>query len=77
MRIWDRELTLLYDSFVDKNLPSEVLLQYWHGVWSIDEIRSAQALIAVLREKEQASKLGQETAICEIERRIHAACERM
>lgn len=73
MRIWDRELTLLYDSTADGKPPSERLLQYWHGTWSDDEIRSAQELIVTLREKERASGLGQEAAICEIERRIHAA----
>lgn len=76
MRIWDRDLTLLYDSSADKHFPSEVLHQYWHGAWNADEISSAQALIAMLREKEQASGLGQEAAISEIERRVYAACGR-
>lgn len=73
IRIWDRDLKVLYDSLADRHPPSEVLLGYWHRAWDPNEIKSAEALIAILKEKEQASKLGQEAAICEIERRIHAA----
>ena len=62
--IWDREQRLLFDSNMDR---------YWRRPWSEEEVQTAQERIAVLRQKELQSHLGQNAAIDEIERRISTA----
>lgn len=75
LTIWDRELSQLFDSETDSILPSEVLLQYWYRPWSSDEILAEQAVIEMLRQKEQDSRLGQGSAINELERRVKTSCQ--
>ena len=70
--IWDREQRLLFDSNMDRDNPSFVLRGYWRRPWS-EEVQTAQERIAVLRQKELQSHLGQNAAIDEIERRISTA----
>ena len=71
--IWDREQRLLFDSNMDRDNPSFVLRGYWRRPWSEEEVQTAQERIAVLRQKELQSHLGQNAAIDEIERRISTA----
>ena len=71
--IWDREQRLLFDSNMDRDNPSFVLRGYWRRPCSEEEVQTAQERIAVLRQKELQSHLGQNAAIDEIERRISTA----
>ena len=73
--IWNREQELLFDSKMDRDNPSFVLRGYWRRPWSEEEVQMAQEWIAVLREKELQSHLGQNPAIDEIERRISTALQ--
>jgi len=70
--IWDRDLNQLYNSTVDDILPSEVLMDYWDRPWSAEELQSAREQVEALRAMEQGSKLGQGSAIDELERRIES-----
>lgn len=71
--IWDRDLNQLYDSSTDTIMPSTVLCDYWDRPWSADELFNAQEQIAVLRQKERESNLGQGAAIDELAARIAIA----
>ena len=73
--IWDREQELLFDSNMTFENPSSILWGYWRRPWSEDEVQTAQEWIAVLRQKELQSHLGQSAAIDEIERRISTALQ--
>ncbi len=73
--IWDREQKLLFDSNMDRDNPSFVLRGYWRRPWSEEKVQTAQEWIAVLRQKELQSHLGQSAAIDEIERRISTALQ--
>lgn len=70
LTIWNREQVLLFDSKIDRCTPSSVLLEHWNSPWLEEEIQSAEKSIALLREKEHFSRLGQEDVIDELEQRI-------
>lgn len=76
MGIWDRELSLVYDSDRDQSQPSERLLAYWHRPWLDTELAYASEQITLLREKERRTNLGQSKAIDTIEQRVIAAQSR-
>ena len=74
IRIWDRELHLLYDSAIGiDELPSEALRQYWHRAWGREEILYAREQIELLRMKEAENQLGQSDLINLIEERVENA----
>ena len=73
--IWTRELDKIFDCTEDPGRPSNALFQYWNRPWSSEEIQSVKGSIAVLREKERLSRLGQESAIDELERRFQYAVQ--
>ena len=73
--IWTRELDKIFDCTEDPGRPSNALFQYWNRPWSSEEIQSVKGSIAVLREKERLSRLGQESAIDELERGFQYAVQ--
>ena len=66
--IWDRELTLLYDSGGSQELPSAVLRRFWSRPWTEEELSGVRNDLAALRQKEQESGLRSE------ERRVEKEC---
>lgn len=71
--IWDRELTLLFDSQKDFCKPSEILLAYWNRPWTAEEMRMIRQQVNELSQKEQKQKLGQQNVIDQLICRIEAA----
>ncbi len=70
LTIWDRELQCLFDSAKDFDAPSTVLKDFWNRPWPETELQDVQDMIALLRQKELTSQLGQSDAIDELERRL-------
>lgn len=70
LTIWDRELSRLFDSQSTALMPSDVLTAYWQRPWTGEEITAEETAIQRLREKEQASCLGQSSVIDELEHRF-------
>jgi len=68
--IWDRNQEMLYDSTFTKKSPSQILRDYWNRTWGDAERRNAADAIAVLREKETKYRLGQGSAIDELEQML-------
>lgn len=75
--IWDRELTLLFDSQNDLCKPSEILLAYWNRPWTAEELHTIRRQINELSQQEQKLKLGQQNAIDQLVRRIETAQQSM
>lgn len=74
IRIWDRELSLLFDSDADAGRPSGILRGYWNRPWTSGELDEARGQLELLRQKETATDLGQGAAIDVLARRIgHAS----
>lgn len=73
VRIWDRELTLLYDSSDRQELPSAVLRRFWNRPWTAEELSGVRNDLATLRQKEQESGLSQRESLDALERRIASA----
>lgn len=76
MGIWDRKLSIIYDSDIDRFQPSERLLAYWHRPWTDTELAYTFEQITLLREKERSTNLGQSKVIDAIEQRVIAAQSR-
>lgn len=70
LTIWTRDLEQIFDSFESTLNPGAALSQYWNRPWCEAEIQTAEEQIALLREKEREYRLGQSTAVEEVERRI-------
>lgn len=71
--VWDRELENLFDSDIDTGLPSDVLLRYWNRPWTSNELNLVRDQLALLRQKESISNLGQGAALDALEQRIDLA----
>ena len=73
LTIWDREMTLLFDSRANVDLlPSEVLRKSWYRTWTAEELQQAKRDIRGLWKQERQSRLGQGPAIDELAQRIDA-----
>lgn len=70
LRIWDRDLTLLFDSTADTGSPSAALLGYWNHPWSAEELRSVWEQVRYLREQEARHSLGQGAVVEELAQRL-------
>lgn len=75
VRIWDRELTLLYDSEGSQEPPSTVLRRFWSRPWTEEELSDVQSDLARLRQKEQESGLSQRESLDALARRIEDAAK--
>lgn len=75
IRIWDRELSRLFDSDVDPDRPSAVLRGYWNRPWTPAELDEVRSQLEVLRQKESATGLGQGAALDTLAQRICHASE--
>ncbi len=73
LRIWDRELALVYDSSADTDPPSAALLGYWERPWSAEELEDIWAQVLRLRRDEARYSLGQGAVVEELARRLGAA----
>ena len=73
--IWDRELTLLYDSGGSQELPSAILRRFWSRPWTEEELSGVQNDLAVLRRKERESGLCQRESLDARARRIETAAQ--
>ena len=73
--IWDRELTLLYDSGGSQELPSAVLRRFWSRPWTEEELSGVRNDLAALRQKEQESGLCQRESLDALARRIETAAQ--
>ena len=71
--IWDRELTLLYDSGGSQDLPSAVLRRFWSRPWTEEELSGVRNDLAVLRQMERESGLCQRESLDALARRIETA----
>lgn len=76
IRMWDRQQSLLYDSAVDKHLPSKILLDYWNSQWSQPEIEDTQGQIQKLRNDPILLTMGQQSVLEELIRRVQIATEK-
>lgn len=75
VRIWDRELTLLYDSEGSQELPSTVLCRFWSRPWTEEELSDVQSDLAMLQQKERESGLSQRESLDALARRIEGAAK--
>ena len=75
VRIWDRELTLLYDSSDSQEPPSAVLRRFWNRPWTEEELSGVRNDLATLRQKEQESGLNQRESLDALARRIEDAAK--
>lgn len=73
--IWDRELTLLYDSGGSQELPSAVLRRFWSRPWTEEELSGVRNDLAVLQQKERESGLCQRESLDALARRIETAAQ--
>ena len=73
--IWDRELTLLYDSDSNQETPSTVLRRFWSRPWTEKELSGVWNDLAVLRQKERKSGLCQRESLDALARRIETAAQ--
>lgn len=73
VRIWDRELTLLYDSGDSQEPPSAVLRRFWNRPWTEEELSGVRNDLATLRQKEQESGLSQRESLDALVSRIEDA----
>ena len=72
LRIWDRDLALLFDSDVDMVRPSDALLGFWNRPWSAAELNDAWEQVWHLRRQEIEHSLGQGTVVEELAQRLGA-----
>lgn len=72
LTIWDRALHMLYPNEAREVPPSQALRSDWYRTWSREETAKIQAAIALLRQKEDRSRLGQRAAIDALEARVQA-----
>ena len=70
LRIWDRDLTLLFDSTIDTSSPSDALLGYWNHPWSMEELRDVWEQVRYLRGQEARYSLGQGAVVEELAQRL-------
>lgn len=75
VRIWDRELTLLYDSESSQEPPSTVLCRFWSRPWTEEELSDVQSDLAMLQQKERESGLSQRESLDALARRIEDAAK--
>ena len=75
VRIWDRELTLLYDSESSQEPPSTVLRRFWSRPWTEEELSDVQSDLAMLQQKERESGLSQRESLDALARRIEDAAK--
>lgn len=75
VRIWDRELTLLYDSGDSQEPPSAVLRHFWNRPWTEEELSGVRNDLATLWQKEQESGLSQRESLDALARRIEDAAK--
>lgn len=73
--IWDRELTLLYDSKGSQEPPSTVLRRFWSRPWTEEELSDVQSDLAMLQQKERKSGLSQRESLDALARRIEDAAK--
>ena len=73
--IWDRELTLLYDSESSQEPPSTVLRRFWSRPWTEEELSNVQSELAMLQQKERESGLSQRESLDALARRIEDAAK--
>lgn len=73
--IWDRELTLLYDSEGSQEPPSTVLRRFWSRPWTEEELSNVQSDLAMLQQKERESGLSQRESLDALARRIEDAAK--
>lgn len=73
LRIWDRELNLLYDSTHCTGSPSSALLEYWNRPWSTVELDDVWEQVRYLRKQEARYSLGQGAVVEELAQRLSAA----
>lgn len=72
LRIWDRNLTLLFDSAADAGSPSAALQGYWIRPWTSAELENAWEQVRQLRGQEAQYSLGQGAVVEELARRLGA-----
>ena len=72
LRIWDRDLALLFDSDADMVRPSEALLGFWNRPWSAAELNDAWEQVWHLRRQEVEHSLGQGAVVEELAQRLGA-----
>lgn len=72
LRIWDRNLTLLFDSAADAGSPPTALQGYWNRPWTSAELEDAWEQVWQLRGQEARYSLGQGTVVEELARRLGA-----
>lgn len=72
LRIWDRNLTLLFDSAADAGSPSAALQGYWIRPWTSAELENAWEQVRQLRGQEAQYSLGQGAVMEELARRLGA-----
>ena len=70
IRIWDRELDLLFDRNVDEGHPSERLTGYWNSPWSKSEMDAICRQLDMLRQDETLWALDQGTVLEELVQRV-------
>ena len=70
LRIWDRDLALLFDSDADMVRPSEALLGFWSRPWSAAELDNAWEQVWHLRRQEVEHSLGQGAVVEELAQRL-------
>ena len=73
--IWDRELTLLYDSEGSQEPPSTVLRRFWSRPWTKEELSDVQSDLVMLQQKERESGLSQRESLDALARRIQDAAK--
>lgn len=73
--IWDRELTLLYDSDGSQEPPSTVLRRFWSRPWTEEELSDVQSDLAMFQQKERESGLSQRESLDALVRRIKDAAK--
>lgn len=76
IRMWDRQQSLVYDSAVDEQSPSKILLDYWNDQWSQSEIEDMQRQIQKLRDDPILLTMGQQSVLEELIRRVQIATEK-
>ena len=70
LRIWDRDLTLLFDSDADTGSPSTALLGFWNRPWSAVELDDAWEQLWHLGRQEAQHSLGQGAVVEELAQRL-------
>ncbi len=70
MRIWDRDLLLLFDSTTSFERPSAALRGYWDRPWPVEELSDLQRQLKALWDQEDTLHLGQEETLRQLTERV-------